>query len=198
MFTLTKTSGTTWFNCKNFVFHSFDFENGNIKIDCPDGYIAWSDLHRIYDRDSKLKGNLRKAPKLTYRALHPGNKKQNVPFALAIFDETTVAAAKDYFPERNDMSSFLSIINTWWLIANSKERFNPNPIGDAVIAGDGKIEFFRQLADWIELWQESPYFTLTPHTSSAMIRSLRAQASLIEDLLADGYDYVFNRRLRGV
>ena len=94
------------------------------------------------------------------------------------------------------MSSFLSIINTWWLIANSKERFNPNPIGNAVIAGDGKIEFFRQLADWIELWQESPYFTLTPHTSSAMIRTLRAQASLIEDLLADDYDYVLVARFQ--
>ena len=193
---LIKNIRNNLLNGKKFVFPSFNFDNGNIKIDCPDGYIAWSDLHRLYERDSKLKGNLRKAPKLSYRALHPGNKKQNVPLALAIFDESTIAGIKDYYPERNDMSSFLSIINTWWLIANSKEQFNPNPIGNAVVDGDGKIQFFRELADWIEMWQKSPNFTLTAQTSGALITTLRAQAALIEDLLAEGYDYVLVARFQ--
>ena len=193
---LVKNIRNNLLNGKKFVFPSFNFESGSIKIDCPDGYISWSDLHRLYDRDSQLQGNLRKAPKLSYRALHPGNKKQNVPLALSIFDETTIAAIKDYFPERKDMSSFLEIINAWWMIANSKQRFHPNPLGNAVVDGDGKIEFFRKLADWIEKWQESPYFTLTPHTSSALIATLRAQASLIEDLLKEGYDYVLVARFQ--
>ena len=30
----------------------------------------------IHDRDHELQGHLRKAPKLTYRAWHPGNNKQ--------------------------------------------------------------------------------------------------------------------------
>ena len=193
---LAKNIRNNLLNGKKFVFPSFKFESGGIKIDCPDGYISWSDLHRLYDRDNKLQGNLRKAPKLSYRALHPGNKKQNVPLALAIFDETTIAAIKDYFPDRNDMSSFLDIIHTWWMIANSKQRFHPNPIGNAVTDGDGKIEFFRKLADWIENWQKSPFFPLTPQTSSAMIATLRAQASLMEDLLAEGYEYVLVARFQ--
>ena len=90
------------------------------------------------------------------------------------------------------MVSFLTIFQTWWLIANSKQRFNPNPIGNAAVAGDGKTNFFRALADWIEKWQESPAFTLTPQTSNALIRTLRAQDMLIEDLLGeDDFQYVF-------
>ena len=34
--------------------------------------------------DEKLRSNLRKAPKLSARALHPGNKKQSVPLVLVI------------------------------------------------------------------------------------------------------------------
>ena len=34
------------------------------------------------------------------------NNKQNVPLALAIFHDTTIAAAKDYFPERKDMRNY--------------------------------------------------------------------------------------------
>ena len=105
------------------MFPAFKFEKGNIKVDCPNGYITWGDLHKIYDIDSELKANLRKAQKLTYQSLHPGNKKQNVPLALSLFDESTIAACRDYFPDREDMSSFLNVIHTWWLITNSKEKY---------------------------------------------------------------------------
>ena len=40
----------------------------------------------------RVKGNLRKASKLFYQALHPGNNKQNVPLALAFFHDSTAAA----------------------------------------------------------------------------------------------------------
>ena len=61
------------FNAKIFVFPSFTFNVQGVVINSPDGYISWSDLHSIYDQDSKLPANLRKANKLTYRAMHPGN-----------------------------------------------------------------------------------------------------------------------------
>ena len=68
------------FNAKKFVFPSFNFNVQGVVINSPDGYISWSDLHSIYDQDSKLPANLRKANKLTYRAMHPGNNKQSVLF----------------------------------------------------------------------------------------------------------------------
>ena len=57
-------------------------------------------FYDIYELDEKLQGNLRKAPKLTYKATHPGNNKQDVSLALAIFDETTSAAIRSYYPNR--------------------------------------------------------------------------------------------------
>lgn len=60
---------------------------GRICIRTPPGYIAWHDLHLIHESDQQLDCNLRMAPKLTKSALHPGNNKQYVNLALAIFDE---------------------------------------------------------------------------------------------------------------
>ena len=85
------------------------------------------------------------------------------------------------------MSSFLAIFQKWWTIANSKERYSPNPLGNAAVVGDGKTTFFRALADWVEEWQTSPAFTLTPQTSSVIILTLRAQAMLTDELLEEGY-----------
>ena len=56
-------------------------------------------FHEVYEKDVLLEANLRKAPKLTRKVLHPGNCKQNVPTALAIFHETTAAAIQSYFPD---------------------------------------------------------------------------------------------------
>ena len=56
----------------------------HIKISCTAGYIRWCDLYDIYDKDEELKSNLRKAPTLSYLALHPQrllqltNKKKSV------------------------------------------------------------------------------------------------------------------------
>ena len=151
--------------------------------------MAWSDLHQIFEQDVKLQSNLKKAHKLSYQVLHPGNKKQSVPLALAIFDETTTAAFESYFPEREDTSKFLKMINTWWLICNSKEMSHPNPLGNA--------DFLEALADWLEKWHDDcPAFTLTSKTSYALVLTLRAQSGLIKELLSGGYDFVMTSRLQ--
>ena len=132
-------------NAKRFVFPSFDYEKDGISIHCPAGYIAWNDLHKIFEADSKLQGNFKKAHKLTYRSLHPGNNKQDVNLALSIFHESTRAGCESHLPDRKDVSEFLKIIDTWWLICNSKEISHPNPLGNAVEPGDGKPEFLEYL-----------------------------------------------------
>ena len=65
--------------------------------------------NNIYDRDKELKGNLRKAPKLSHQALYPGNNKQNVSLALSLFHDTTIAAAKSYYLNREDAFRFLTL-----------------------------------------------------------------------------------------
>ena len=40
------------------------------------------------------------------------------------------------------------------------------------------------------MWSESPAFSLSKQTSDALIRTLRAQAALIDELLGEGYSYV--------
>ena len=82
---LIKNVRNNLLNSRRFVFPQFDYEKDGIEIHCPAGYLAWSDLHQIFEHDVKLQSNLKKAHKLSYQVLHPGNKKQSVPLAVAIF-----------------------------------------------------------------------------------------------------------------
>ena len=75
---------------------------------------------------------------------------------------------------------------------NSKTKFHPNSLGNAVVLNDGKLEFLESLATWFESWSQSSAsaLTLSKQTSDALIRTLRAQALLAQDLLQEGYSYV--------
>ena len=101
-------------NAKKFVFPAFSFEIGELaSVVSQNGYISWDDLKTIYESDAKLDANLRKAPKLTFKALYPYNNKQNVGLALNIFEDSTIAAAKCYLLNRKDASRS-SIFNRPW------------------------------------------------------------------------------------
>ena len=136
-------------NAKRFIFSEFLFNSESFSIHVPSGEISWSLLHAVHDCDETLNANLRKAPKLTYSTLHPGNNKQNVQLALNIFHETTVVAVKSYFPESSDAAQFLQLVGTWWTITNSSNRYTPNFLGNAIIVGDNKVEFLRCFASWL-------------------------------------------------
>ena len=184
-------------SAKKFVFPEFTFDKFRDKIHVPNGYITWSIFHRLYEEDQNLDAGLKKAHKINHSVLHPGNNKQDVGRALAIFDETTSAAIKSYFPVRDDAANFLNLFHKVFLICNAKTPTHGNEaLGDAVREGDHKVEFLREVAQWIEDWCTSPNFTLTTETGKAIVISLRAQACLIEDLLSEGYDYVLTVRFQ--
>ena len=193
---LIKNIRNNLLNGKKFVFPGFNFDVCNLTISSEPGYICWQDLHRLYDKDMKLMAHLRKAPKLSFRALHPMDNKQNVSLALAIFHDTTIVACKAYFPERGDVRNFLKLFNTWWTISNSRQQFVSNPMGNAITAYDGKIEFLEKLANYIESWNNSSNFCLSKQTGNALVRTLRAHVLLIKDLFVDGYKYVVMRKLQ--
>ena len=142
-------------------------------------YLKWRNFRewgsiQVHEADAKLDAHLKAAPKLTSKVLHPGNCKQSVPVALAIFNESTSAGIKYHFPERDDASEFLKLFNTWWTIANSKQRFNSHHrLGNAAVANDNKPQFLREFADWLEEWENEKIpncekFCLTAKTYLAL------------------------------
>ena len=102
------------------------------------------------------------------------------PSKTRIYQEDALSSfsENDKITEWNKLNSkhsgFLTTFQKCWTVSNSKQQFSPNKLGNAIICDDGKTTFFRQLADWIELWQKSPYFTLSKQTSSALITTLRS------------------------
>ena len=90
----------------------------------------------------------------------------------------------------------------WWTITDAKVKSNSRySLGNAAVAGDGKSDFLRELADWIHNWDElkipgTEKFTLTAQTSNALQRTLRCHASLIDDLHSEEYDFVLTAHFK--
>ena len=79
---------------------------------------------------------------------------------------------------------------------NGKLKSNSRySLGNDAVAGDGKSDLLRELADWIQKWDNLKIprcekFTLTAQTSNVLQRTLRCHASFIDDLHSEGYDFV--------
>ena len=74
-------------------------------------------------------------------------------------------------------------------------------MGHAAKKDDENPKFCRALVDWIENWcnERVPSFeksSLSLSTAKALILILRCQASLIEDLFDDGYDFILTARFQ--
>ena len=84
--------------------------------------------------------------------------KENVPLALTVMHETTIAAARSYFPNQRDVANFLEMFNTRCTISNSEKRFSPNML-EMLLSMDSKNFICVTLADYIEQWcQPSQHF----------------------------------------
>ena len=129
-------------NHKHFIFPPFQYDGFTDFIQVTGGEISWGLLHKIHDKDKELSGNLRKAPKLNYKTLHPRDNKQDVTHALNVFHPTTATAVNSYFPLDHAPAEFLQLFQAWWTISSSKLRYSNNPLGnDAVIDDDKPFTF---------------------------------------------------------
>ena len=87
-------------------------------------------------------------------------------------------------------------------MSNSKSQFSrTNFIGNVAVLGDEEPVFLRAFAAWLRDWQQERIsncerFTLTSETASAFARTLLCHASLIEDLLEEGYEFVLTSRFQ--
>ena len=191
---LVKNIRNNLLNRKRFRFPTFNFTGFYDPISVSGGETSWRLLHEVYEKDQKLEANLRAAPELSAKVLHPGNCKQNVPVALAIFSRSTATGIRHYFPDKADnAASFLHLVDVWWTISNSKSRFNTsNRLGNAAVLNVKKPEFLRAFADWIDEWDNLKLpncdkFNLTAQTSHALRCALRCHAALLEEFLSEGY-----------
>ena len=110
---LVKNVRNNLVSAKRFIFPQFEFYGMANEIKVTSGDISWALLHKVHEKH-ELQANIRKAPKINRKTLHPGDNKQDVKRALNIFHETTSAAIKDYFPNEKSASEFLNLFNTWW------------------------------------------------------------------------------------
>ena len=165
----------------------------------PAGNVHWSSLHKVHNADLSINFHLRKAPSLNYQSLHPGNSKQSVPLALAIFDNKTSAAMREYLKDADTVTpAFLELINMWWLLVNTKERFHPHRFGNAITPDTLKAKciFLSEMNKWLTTWKDSKKMGLTKQTFEALINTNSAIADLSNDLIRNGFHYILTGRLQ--
>ena len=110
-------------------------------------------------------------------------------------DASNVSAYTKLLSYYND-NSLLQLIFSWSIVTNCKQPFNSSfYLGDGAKSGEKKADFLRDLEDWIESWDKlkksnEEKFTLSSQTSHALRHTLWCHASLIEDLLQEGYHFV--------
>ena len=70
-------------------------------------------------------------------------------------------------------------------------------MANAIVEGDGKLLFLNSLADWFSAWSETRTgLCLSKQTFQALIKTLRALAQLMTELLQEGYLYVIPAKLQ--
>ena len=108
---------------------------------------------------------------------------------------STVSACTKLLSNYND-NSLLQLIFTKSIVTNCEQPFNSSfYLGDAAKSGEKNPDFLLVLEDWIESWDKlkksnKEKFALSAQTSRALRHTLRCHASLIEDLLQEGYHFV--------
>ena len=71
---LIKNVRNNLLNHKRFLFLSFTFNGFKDSINVTGGEWKWKMPHDVFERDTQLDGNLKKASKLTLKVLHAGSK----------------------------------------------------------------------------------------------------------------------------
>ena len=145
---------------KRFIFPAFEYNGFEDAISFKGDQVSWKLFHNVFEKDSLLEANLRKASKITHKILRPGNCKQNVPVALSIFHESTSAAVTSYFPKKKNEAEVLKLFNTWWIISNSKVQFSNRILGQAAKKDDGNLNVvFWQIGSKLGVMKESHHLS---------------------------------------
>ena len=187
-----KSARNCWINLKNegktFIFPSFNDSFGN--------NASFQDIESLYhhEKDKCLKLGF----KLIYSTINTSSiERQKVPLALKIFDDTTSAAIKSIYPEKNGLFNFLRMFNRVWKCFNINTSSKGNYLNDPDLlpftsTNDPRLEFLNEFANWLDNWKsmKSNSGKLSSQTFQSMSFSCRSLSDLIKHLLSQGFSFV--------
>ena len=153
---LVKNIRNNFLSRKKFVFPEFSFDEFRDLIEILNGFISWKIFYDVYEKDSKLQANLRKARKLMRQFIQFITSKvcywplQSLMNQLQMLQNITFR--KNLMPLvffqhfKNSTSSAKTHCNTSSMLTN------------AVVCNNSKPECLLSFATWIEPWSTCPNF----------------------------------------
>ena len=107
----------------------------------------------------ELTSYVKLAPELSEKVLHPNNfERQNVRYALQLFNEKYIAGLKEFTENASGMIMFLQQVLPWWNIVNVKTPFKgiahrqqeSNPIYQSSSL-DQNLICLKKICEWLDV-----------------------------------------------
>ena len=190
-------------NMKN-LYNNFQarktFECPVMENNLPDGCCAkFADIAELYELESTMP--LKKAYSLTQSTLDPKSiEKTSTKLALSVFCESTRDALHFYSTHEckdwKGTADFVSVVVKLWKVLNVKTRTKGKHKRDYAMdpvrsSSDWKLQFLREFANFLQLWQHSKKAGLTRETFLAIGHTCLSLADCAAYLLDKlGFSYV--------
>ena len=173
----------------------------------PNGCTArFQDVVDLFNHEAAMP--LKKAHRLTPAALAPKSiEKTSVKLATSVFHESTrdalqFYAVNEHKPTWSETAEFIALILKLWNVMNvkssSKGKHKRNYVMDPVRSSqDWKLDFLREVADFLLRWESSRTAGLTRETFLALRHTCLALADCAAFLLDRlGFNFVLLGRLQ--
>ena len=198
---ILKNIRNNWLNLKyyNRTFRYLKFEDFNVL-----NVASFQDICYLYKTEQY---SVKLAPRLSAKACYPSNfERQNVSYALKVFDESTVGALRIFSISRPTMlSNTADFVN---LILNVWKKFNVKVLKKDILLkdefskefenNDSRFAFLSRVVDWLECWLIlDRKGKLSTETFTSIKLSCLALPKIINYLTADQqFNYVLSSRLQ--
>ena len=183
------------------------FECPALHRNLPNGCNAnFNDIVQLYDLESTM--SLKKAHRLSAASLNPKSiEKTSVKLATSVISESTRDALRYYALHDNKASwsgtaDFLALIIKLWNVMNvktstkgkHKRDYTMDPIRSSM---DWKLDFLREVAEFLTRWEQSQKPGLTRETFLALRQTCLSLADCASYLLDSlGFKYVLLGQLQ--
>ena len=176
------------------------FECPPMNRNLPNGCIAnFKDIIDLYNMESSM--SLKKAHRLNIACLYPKSiEKTSVKLATSVLSESTRDALRYYAthddkPTWSGTADFLSLVIKVWNVMNVKTStkgrhktdYSMDPVRSSL---DWKLEFLREVADFLQRWEQSNKPGLTRETFLALRQTCLSLADCAAYLL-DKLDFKY-------
>ena len=176
-----------------FRYPSLGNNSCGFSINMTPGHIYWLIFHRVLEKDLTIECHVRKAPKISYQALHSETTNTLSPCSINFPSNHHHSCSPIFSGIYNNF--IISELNLRLVVGNKCQRKIASGCNREFTNHNGKIEFLNLFSDCLSDWRESKKHGLSRQSFDALVFTILTIADLSSDLLNEVYKYILTGRL---